>query len=119
MSSELEVRQEVRLAVSPEFVMPSLGELAATRELHVEQEAGADDTTTDHLEARFASEYFDTTDLRLVRRGVTLQRRQGDGTSWIIELPRPTKNGSRRADCRLIEIDDGSTEPPDSLLDLL
>lgn len=121
MRPEVEVRREVRLGVSPDFVVPSLEKLASTRSLHLDRDADVDldGATTDQGEARFTSEHLDTADLRLVRRGVTLQRRQGDTTSWILEVPRPTKNGSKRADCRLIEVDDDSAEPPGVLVDLL
>jgi CHAD domain-containing protein len=103
------VRREVRLGVAPDFVVPPLDGLVATQSLRIDVAEPE----------RFASEYFDTTDLRLVRRGVTLQRRQGSETAWILELPRPTKSGTDKADCRLIDVDDDVARPPAALLGLL
>ncbi|MBI2704414.1 MAG: CHAD domain-containing protein [Actinobacteria bacterium] len=116
MSAPVSVRRELRLGVAPGFVLPPLDALAATRSLHVDGSTSAIEVGEPE---RFSSEHFDTADLRLVRRGVTLQRRQGEGTSWILELPRPTKSGSNKADCRLAAVDGGAASPPEVLLDLL
>lgn len=90
---EASIRREVRLGVPPGFVLPSLAELAA-ESLQGGGAASAAGGAAGAGEARpgevhevqevpvsFTSEYLDTPDLTLARRGVTLQRRGEVGVS--------------------------------------
>ena len=71
------IEREVKLGVWPGFELPDLADLlgrgstAAGEELHLE------------------AVYYDTTDLRLLRRGVTLRFRRGEspGDVWTAKLP--------------------------------
>jgi CHAD domain-containing protein len=61
----------------------------------------------------FVSTYYDTPDLRLARRGVTLRHRVEDGTRlWQLKLPR----GASRTE---LEVQGPPARPPAKLLDLL
>ncbi len=64
-------------------------------------------------------EHFDTDDLQLVRRGITLTHSAGTPSQWSLELPKPTKSGVHQSECRLIQLDGDGGDPPVELLDLL
>jgi len=71
------VERELKLAVSQEFVVPNLGDLGV-RVVRLSDQ---------HLRAT----YFDTSDLRLWRRRITLRHRREDGAdegTWTLKLPR-------------------------------
>ena len=97
---------ELKLLVSPEFELPDL-EVPSSGVAHATELDPLDLTAT----------YFDTSDLRLLRNGITLRYRSGEepGPKWTVKLP----NG--RDDARRTELDftaDG-TIPTNGPADLL
>jgi len=67
---------ETKFDVEPAFALPPLTEVAGI--------SSATGATTEHLDAV----YFDTEDLRLIRNGVTLRRREGGhDAGWHLKLP--------------------------------
>jgi inorganic triphosphatase YgiF len=71
------VERELKLGVWPEFELPDLA-------------SGIEDGTMGPpTERRLEAVYFDTADLRLLRRGITLRFRHGDdaGPLWTAKLP--------------------------------
>ncbi len=67
------LEREVKLSASPAFRMPPLDDLG-------------DDVLVVPREAeRLETVYFDTSDLRLARWGVSLRHRGGQG--WTVKLP--------------------------------
>jgi len=67
---------EIKYEAAPGAVMPSFGELP--------QVARTEDAADEQLDA----EYFDTEDLRLIRAGITLRRREGGhDAGWHLKLP--------------------------------
>jgi CHAD domain-containing protein len=97
---------ELKLLVSPEFELP---------DLEVPESGVAKATELDPLD--LTATYFDTSDLRLLRNGITLRYRTGEepGPKWTVKLP----NG--RDDTRRTELDfvaDGTipTNGPSDLL---
>ena len=77
MSERASIEREVKLGVWPGYELPDLADLLAGRSAV----AGAEQL----LEAV----YYDTADLRLLRRGVTLRFRRGEpsGDVWTAKLP--------------------------------
>lgn len=71
------VERELKLGVWPEFALPDLGRAVRGDSM--------DETDEQHL----AAVYYDTRDLRLLRRGVTLRHRTGErkGGEWTLKLP--------------------------------
>ncbi len=72
--------REVKLDVGADFVLPDLRDLVEETSLLPEQELRAT--------------YFDTTELRLWDRGITLRHRQGEGPppgTWTLKLPIGTR----------------------------
>lgn len=71
------IERELKLGVWPEFALPDLGR------------AIRGGSMGDPCERRLEAVYYDTRDLRLLRRGVTLRHRTGerDGGEWTIKLP--------------------------------
>src|SRR5262247_2044928 len=62
-------------------------------------------------EERLEAEYYDTTDLRLIRSGITLRRRSGGhDAGWHLKLP--AAPGTRR-EIRLPLSEDGRQAPPE------
>jgi CHAD domain-containing protein len=75
---------EAKLGVPGRFAMPDLeatGDGLRARPIPVKQ-----------LDAR----YYDTPDLRLARRGVTLRHRDGDPVPWTLKLPEDDGSGPLR-----------------------
>jgi CHAD domain-containing protein len=111
------VERELKLAAWPGFELPdlvaALGESGRDGDVEVRQ--------AEHLE--LDAVYHDTADLRLVRRGVSLRHRTGEGPArWTLKLP--TAGVATSALTRL-EIDVPDDEvidartPPDELVDLV
>ena len=73
MGRLMSVEREVKLAASPTFRMPPLDDL------------GDDVLVVPYDPARLETVYFDTSDLRLARWGISLRHRQGQG--WTVKLP--------------------------------
>ncbi len=69
----MSLEREVKLAASPTFRMPALDDL------------GDDVLVVPYDPARLETVYFDTSDLRLARWGISLRHRQGQG--WTVKLP--------------------------------
>jgi CHAD domain-containing protein len=101
------IEREVKLAVWPGFELPDL------RGVH----NGASAAATE--EFRLEAVYFDTADLRLLRRGVTVRFRRGEepGDMWTAKLPEeaPALGLARRE----ISIPGGPASMPDLLEDLV
>lgn len=67
--------REVKLSVWPGFVLPDLTGVV-------------DGIAPEELETRILdAAYYDTSDMRLARWGITLRFRSGDGTGWTVKLP--------------------------------
>jgi len=77
VSAADQVERELKLGAWPEFVLPDLAGLDA--------EAEPGEPTRQDLDAV----YYDTPDLRLLRRGVTLRFRRGEPPAdvWTVKLP--------------------------------
>jgi CHAD domain-containing protein len=74
---------EAKLAVPDRFAMPDLDGVAGLR---------ARPLPVRELDAR----YYDTPDLRLARRGITLRHRDGDVVPWTLKLPEDDGAGPLR-----------------------
>jgi CHAD domain-containing protein len=115
-SSAGSVEHEVKLAAWPGFELPDLTAVLGR--------SGRGDA----LELRPAERleldavYHDTTDLRLVRRGVSLRHRTGEGPArWTLKLPvGAASSGLRRLEIDVLddEVVDART-PPEELIDLV
>lgn len=82
MATEI-LETERKYEAPPGARLPDLGDLPGVADV-----AGPEEQV---LQAKF----FDTDDLRLIRRGITLRRRQGGSDSgWHLKLP--VGSGSRR-----------------------
>jgi CHAD domain-containing protein len=91
---EEHVEREVKLVPPPEFHLPELGGVPLP-------------------DRQFVTTYYDTRDLGLARRGVTLRHRTEAGTRiWQLKIPR----GAARVE---IEEPGPPVRPPGKLLDLL
>jgi CHAD domain-containing protein len=87
------VERELKLVPGEGFELPPLGTQLPTK--------------------TFTSTYFDTLDLRLAPRGVTLRHRVEDGTGlWQLKIP----SGDARIE---LEVSGPPARPPEELLDLL
>ncbi len=97
---------ERKYAVDDEFAVPGLSGVGPV--------ATVDDPETVELVAT----YYDTSDLRLAREGVTLRRRTGGhDAGWTLKLPVAARNGEAR-DELAAPLGLSRTPPPD-LLDLV
>jgi len=113
MTDDTEV--EVKLAVTGAFTLPDLASDPAIGEVR-------QDETLD-----LWAGYWDTTDLRLARHGVTLRRRSGDpaGPRWTLKLPlletdaNRSGNGARILARREIELEGGADRIPARAIDLV
>ena len=95
--------RELKLEAPPHFDTPDLGGL----------EDGL--TTTEPVERRLTTTYWDTPDLRLARWGTSLRHRSGDG--WTVKLaPLMEQDMMVREEHAM---PGGPTRPPDGALDLL
>ncbi len=109
MSGSLE--REVKFGGRPGFTMPDLAGVLPG--VSVVTLAGLDLDAT----------YYDTADLRLVRSGVSLRRRTGDGPpTWTLKLPAgPTGSGSSPSvlQRREFDLESDATEVPDTFRGLV
>jgi CHAD domain-containing protein len=80
------LEREIKLAVDLRFVMPDLSTVASGL------------TVAPRPVLRLAATYYDTPDLRLLRRGITLRRRQdrqaGGENLWTLKLPARTDHAA-------------------------
>ena len=103
-SSNLE--QEVKLGAWPGFSMPDLSD--------VEPGVVVDEQPALDLDAT----YVDTEDLQLVRNGVSLRRRTGEGAPrWTLKLPAGTDG--RSLSRREFDVEDDGADVPTPLADLV
>ena len=96
------LEREVKLAVTPNFQLPDLDDLAAAVE------------TSPVDERRLETVYYDTPDLRLARWGCNLRLRHGEG--WTLKLP--TTSDGPALSRRELEFP-GEGRPPDAALALI
>lgn len=81
MTSVSNVEREVKLAVKVGADLPDLPGVVGASVRQPEQNLRAD--------------YYDTSDMRLWQRGITLRYRTGEGNPrWTLKLPRPPKAGA-------------------------
>lgn len=106
MSRRGSIEREVKLGGHPGFTMPSLDDVLPG----VRVVAGAP--------LDLDATYFDTNDLRLVRDGISLRRRTGDGEpTWTLKLPAgPSTVALHR---REFDVVDDSLEIPEELESLV
>jgi CHAD domain-containing protein len=104
-ASQRSTEREVKLAAWPGFALPQLDDVVP----------GV--VTGEQRERQLDAVYWDTTDLRLVRKGITVRFRSGDGAShWTVKLPQqddvpPGDAGPRKGVLWREEIDvDGTPE---------
>jgi len=66
------------------------------------------------------AEYWDTADLDLVRRGVTVRRRTGESllARWTVKVPSDVARAGL-LDRRELDVDDDATTPPAAVVDLV
>jgi CHAD domain-containing protein len=97
--------REVKLAASAAFRMPSLDGL------------GDDVLTIPHDAQRLQTVYFDTSDFRLARWGVSLRHREGQG--WTTKLPAEDGDGNLLIRGEFTFPGEDATTPPDEAVDLI
>jgi CHAD domain-containing protein len=101
------IETEIKLGAWPGFTLPDLTDVAPG--------VTVEELPTLDLDAV----YVDTADLRLVRRGVSLRRRTGEGAPrWTLKLPDAGDGGAalRR---REIDVESPRLDVPEQLADLL
>ena len=96
--------REVKLAASPAFRMPSLTDL------------GEDVLSIPQEPVRLSTVYFDTTDFRLARWGVSMRHRDGQG--WTVKLPADAQ-GDLLVRGEFVFPGEDAAYPPGEALDLL
>ncbi|MCD9625583.1 CYTH and CHAD domain-containing protein [Rhabdothermincola salaria] len=105
--ADASLEQEIKMAAWPGFELPDLAEVAPG--------VGVAEAPTLELDAV----YVDTHELDLVRRGVSLRRRTGEGaTRWTLKLPATAPSGialSRRE----LDVVSDAHEVPAELADLV
>jgi len=95
------VEREVKLGAWPGFCLPDLDHIAPWVR------------AADASDRQLGATYYDATDLRLVRAGVTLRHRSGEGGAdglWTVKVPVPGKNGEDRTELKI-------EGPPESIPD--
>jgi CHAD domain-containing protein len=97
--------REVKLAAPAAFRMPSLDDL------------GDDVLTIPHDAQRLQTVYYDTTDFRLGRWGVSLRHREGQG--WTTKLPPEDGGGPLLIRGEFTFPGEDATTPPDEAVDLI
>lgn len=97
------LEREVKLAVTPNFQLPDLDDLAAAVE------------TSPVDERRLETVYYDTPDLRLARWGCNLRLRRGEG--WTLKLPTTSEGPALTR--RELEFPGEGSRPPDAALALI
>jgi inorganic triphosphatase YgiF len=101
------VEQEVKLGAWPGFRLPDLDGIAPW----VRATAGSD--------RDLSATYYDVADLRLVRAGITVRHRTGEGGStgrWTAKIPVPGTAGEQRTE---VSVDAGPDEVPPPVLAVL
>ncbi len=101
------VEQEVKLGAWPGFRLPDLDGIAPW----VRATASSD--------KELAATYYDVADLRLVRAGITVRHRTGEGGStgrWTAKVPVPGSGGEQRTE---VSFDAGPDEVPPEVLAVL
>ncbi len=106
MSPRGSIEREVKLGGRPGFAMPPLDGLVPSVRVITRPALDLDAT------------YYDTPDLRLVRDGISLRRRTGDGhATWTLKLPAgPSTVALQR---REFDVVDDSPDIPDELASLV
>ncbi len=100
------VEREIKLEAAPDLQLPDLTGVAPGVTVAAEPALDLDAT------------YVDTADLRLVRNGVSLRRRTGEGAPrWTLKLPAATDGAGLAR--REIEVDDASHDVPSALAALV
>ncbi len=98
------IERELKFAASEEFELPDLASVVAGSRL------------VELVGLELDAVYYDTDDLRLARRNVTLRRRTGEGPPrWTLKFPEVATSGLGSTGLlarREIELDDPVTEPP-------
>lgn len=101
------LEQEMKFGAWPGFTLPDLNDVAP----------GV--TVSQAVTLDLDAVYVDTPDLRLVRRGVSLRRRTGEGaTRWTLKLPDAGHGGAALAR-REFDVDTDATLVPGELIDLI
>ena len=100
------VEREIKLEAAPDLELPDLTGVAPGVTVAAEPALDLDAT------------YYDTADLRLVRNGVSLRRRTGEGDPrWTLKLPAATDGAGLAR--REIEVDDPGHDVPVGLAALV
>lgn len=98
------IERELKFVASEEFELPDLASVVAGSRL------------VELVGLELDAVYYDTDDLRLARRNVTLRRRTGEGPpKWTLKFPEVATSGLGSTGLfarREIELDDPATEPP-------
>lgn len=107
MGEPATIEREVKLSVWPGYALPELDGVIAGG------------TVSDHQEQHIDAVYYDTPDLRLLRRGLTVRFRRGEppGAVWTLKLPPGTPAVAR--DRREITVRGRASTMPTELLDLV
>ncbi len=106
MASSGHLERELKLGAWPGFSMPDLSDVVPGVAVEAEQALDLDAT------------YVDTADLELVRNGVSLRRRTGEGAPrWTLKLPAGTEAAVLAR--REFDVEDAGPEVPGRLADLV
>ncbi len=106
MASSGHLERELKLGAWPGFTMPDLSDVVPGVVVEAEQALDLDAT------------YVDTADLELVRNGVSLRRRTGEGAPrWTLKLPAGTEAAVLAR--REFDVEDAAAEVPGPLADLV
>lgn len=103
-----ETERELKFSAAPEFVLPDLTSIIAGSRLIEGEELELD------------AVYYDTSDLRLARGGMTFRRRTGEGPQrWTLKFPEAHPGGAEVLSRREIEMEHLEVEPPPRLVSIL
>lgn len=101
------LEREVKLGVWPGFRLPDLGGVA-------------EGVTAAALpERRLEATYYDTSDVRLARYGISLRFRTGDGSGWTLKIPEAGAAATAGLARRELEVAGSDEAVPDELSRLL
>ena len=101
------LEREAKLSAAADFELPDVGDLMPGVIAKAQPEL------------RLDAVYYDTSDLRLARFGVTVRHRTGEGAArWTVKLPEGAGNGSRITR-REIDLPGADGSPPPEVLDLV
>jgi CHAD domain-containing protein len=101
------IEHEVKLGAWPGFRMPDLDGIAPWVR------------ATDASDRELSATYYDTDDLRLVRAGVTIRHRRGEGGAegrWTAKVPVPGTDGEERTE---VSVDAGPDHMPSEVAAVL